>query len=597
MKIDYAKTIKYIKENFDDLKFTGEDLRKINDLLEYLKREAEMEIISGVVLNDPSVRSQIEEAKTRLEERRKFLSEQRDSLEAQTQYKEFEPRENVDGVSPAVQATAIDSDRKKYEAEKSKWEREEKPKIEKEIKTLSNMINKLDGCIESLENPEKFIETFLGEQLKREISAQEFQKLVNHCATTMASGYMDMEAMPGVGTLFSKRKEVHSNFDGYEINLDAVTKFLSLVRDPELLEEVSQYYDVYSDYWNAQRKIADEQKGKEKQERDLNSKKSKREALQDEKVVSDLEDLIKTIADRVRSTVELNEELRKLDLPVSTNFLTKLFQQIRNRLFPNTEVENQRTELKGKKAQNTQEITIALSSINGKSRENETFAQLYSMYHDVGLDLMENSGYDYNSVIQAHGRDVAKLVALVQHSTGGTMHELVEGELGIDEETIKNLERTVESKGSRIEELKTDLEEKKKIAIEAFEKLSPEAKAYHTVKEGEPPAVVGPVRYWKDKYVDVSEPRKFERYNSTPFVSSLIMEALVKVGKENGIEIMDAAMVSPEIIAEYRNRGDKLSADLKEILDRSSKTIGAKLAAKYGQTTEGQDVDDEREDL
>ena len=75
--------------------------------------------------------------------------------------------------------------------------------------------------------------------------------------------------------------------------------------------------------------------------------------------------------------------------------------QIRNRLFPNTEVENKRTELKGKKAQNTQEITIALSSINGKSRENETFAQLYSMYHDVGLDLMENSGYDYNSVIQA----------------------------------------------------------------------------------------------------------------------------------------------------------------------------------------------------
>lgn len=597
MKIDYAKTIQYIRENFDDLKFTNEDLKKINDLLEYLRRETEMEIISGVVLNDPSVRTQIEEARKRLEERRTFLSEQKDSLDEQSQYKEFVPRESVDGVSPAIQATVSDADKKRYDAEKSRWEREEKPKIEKEIKTLSDMIDRLDGCIQSLDNPEKFIKEFLYKQLDQEISAQAFQKLVNHCATTMASGYMEMEAMPGVGELFSKRKDVSSNFDGYEINIDAVTKFLSLVRDPEMLEEASQYYDAYSDYWNAQRRLSEAQREKTKYEGELEAKKAKREFLQDEELVADLEGLIGTIADRVKSTTQLDGELRKLDLPVSTNFFTKIFAQIRNRLFPNTAVESQRAELMGKKAKNRQDITTALSSISGKAIENEAFSQLYAMYHDVGLDLMGNPGYGYNSIIQAHGRDIAKLIALVQHSKGGTIHTLVESELGIGEESIKKLEALVASRGKRIEELQADVKDKKGLAIGAFEKLSPEVKAYHAVKEGEPPAAIGPVRYWKDKYVEVREPKKHERYNATPFVSSLIMEALVKVGKENGLEIMDASKVSPEIIAEYRTRGEELATQLKGYVDKGSKSIGSKLAAKYGQASDGQDVEDGRDEM
>ena len=37
---------------------------------------------------------------------------------------------------------------------------------------------------------------------------------------------MEMEYMPGVGSLFTKQKGVTSNFEGYEINPDAVKKYL-----------------------------------------------------------------------------------------------------------------------------------------------------------------------------------------------------------------------------------------------------------------------------------------------------------------------------------------------------------------------------------
>lgn len=62
------------------------------------------------------------------------------------------------------------------------------------------------------------------------------------------------------------------------------------------------------------------------------------------------------------------------------------------------------------------------------------------------------------------------------------------------------------------------------------------------------------------------------------------------------VDLIEAFKISPETIAQYRSRGTQLAADLKDFLDSNSKKIGAKMEAKYSGTTEGQDVDDERED-
>ena len=182
MKIDYAKTIQYINENFDDLEFTNQDWNKLNDLLEFLKKEIEMEIVSEVILGDESVDAQIQDARKKLEDRMDFLSKQRSVLEGQTQYKEFVPRENVEGVASAVQASVENTERKRYEEEKRKWEVDEKSKIESEIKVLDEVIARIDCCAKSLKDPERFIREFVGYNLEHEVAEQEFQKLVNHCA-------------------------------------------------------------------------------------------------------------------------------------------------------------------------------------------------------------------------------------------------------------------------------------------------------------------------------------------------------------------------------------------------------------------------------
>ncbi len=593
MKIDYAKTIQYIKENFDDLAFTNQDWKKLNDLLEFLKKEIEMEVISEVILGDESVGTQIQEARKRLGDRRDFLAKQKSVLEGQTQYKEFVPRENVEGVAPAVQASVENTERKRYEKEKHSWEENEKTKIESEIKALDEAIARIDSCAESLKEPEIFVREFIGRNLEQEIAKQEFQKLVNHCATTMAYGYMEMEYMPGVGALFTKQNGVTSNFEGYEINPDAVKKFLGLVRDTELLDEVVQYYDIYSDYCNAQREFQMVQQEKEGSEEELSKKMAMRNALQDENNVAELEELITTIVSRVASSQQLEEELTKLELPVPTGFFAKLLAKIKSRFFPDTTIDEQRAELVGKKSQNTYEITQALSTIISRSKEDENFAQLYNMYRKVGRDIMGDSGY---TITRNFGSEVANLVFLADERLPSSMHEVVEYKLKLDEESLKELDELIKAKGQKAEELTSQIENKKKFAMAAFERLSPEAQSYHTVKEGEPPASIGPARYWKDKYVDVSNPEKFERYYSTPFVSSLIMETLIKVGEERKIDLAEAFKISPETIAQYRSRGTQLAADLKDFLDSNSKKIGAKLETKYSAAANGQDIDEERED-
>lgn len=68
---------------------------------------------------------------------------------------------------------------------------------------------------------------------------EEYNRLIDICATNMANGYMEMEYY-GNNPLFTRveNKDSTSPMKGYVPNPEAIDGFLKLIRDPELIKEL-----------------------------------------------------------------------------------------------------------------------------------------------------------------------------------------------------------------------------------------------------------------------------------------------------------------------------------------------------------------------
>lgn len=586
MNIDYVASIKYIKENFQDMNLTGADLEKLNKLLDLLKAQVQQEIISKVVQGDESVRQEIQEAKKTLEERKAFLSEQRDKVQEDLEYPEFQAQEAEEGVAPVLQARTEKADKKRYSAKKEEWEKTKKPHIEDEIRKLQDMIDRLSKCIESLDKPEEFIQSLLEQELNLDKNSQRYQELVNHCATTMASGYMEMENVGGLGSLFSKTGQ--GNFDGYTINPEAVTKFLSVVRNPEMLKELRGLSNAYAEYWQNQRCLASNEKTLKEEEDKLSKTQIKKEIFDDPEISSDVEKRITSLLEKVIDNMDIDRELSKLNLPVSNNFFSRLINNIRTRIFPNTTVEAKKSELLNRNVQNNQGISIEWSELVKKRNEDDRFNISYMTYYDVAAELNGRAPLSSHMMRTSDNREeVARFMYLNGRLAGKTLHEFVKEKSGLDSKSIEMMKQTIEGQKEIVADLRTKTETSRENILKAFNELSPEAKALHDVKEGDLPTPVGPIDYWERKYVNADE--NLTRYNANPFVSSLILEALLKAGDIKTPE--DAAKlgieISPETIAKKRLEAEKISDEIKTYTQGVAEQ-GKKLEEKY---TEKDDED------
>ncbi len=341
----------------------------------------------------------------------------------------------------------------------------------------------------------------------------QYQNLMDMCATSMAMGYMGMESFGGA--LFEHVGK--GNFEGYVPNPEAISRFLEFVRNPKLVHEVDGFVSLM------------------RQQADRNTQiraiKMNNEGLEEFK---NNPEACQRVVDYLKKLDELTTTRRSLQNFINAYKDPSVWEKVAG-VFS----KDKKPTLQDLKTQLLQ-VESEIKTLNGQlSAEERTVLGVFDRFHALAL-----SGQP--AVYGHHDETLASV------SKNPDFYEIILG--AVD----KNLE--AESKDiARIRGEHTQLEEAKKASYEA---MSPEAKA---VIDDD----IYPYKY-EQRYIE----GKDTRYDRSPLVCSLILEALMKKTNVKTIEELAelGIVVTKESIAKTGKYEEEIIRRLRDALSKLSKT-------------------------
>lgn len=474
----------------------------------------------------------IEAAKSKLEERRNDLVALLEKRKGDLEYPEYQKPELDEEIAPGLQSQVESAENQQYQSKRESWERKQKPNIERDIQTLSQIIAQLEGFEQSIGDSKEFIKQALDVNVNREGIEQEYQRLMNICATNMAYG-LSMETTR-VGTdnsLFSHSGS--SNFSGYTPNPQEISKFLDLIRDPELVSELNDY-DVSRRIDNKiKRNIAEEQKK-------LEDEQKLAQLITNPEICQEVETYIHRLSSLLERQNTLSEEQRNLRLPEETSKLVTFF----NRILGKTKKQNSRIE---EVAAELRGVKEEIRQLYQQEKDNPNYALVYNAYMEaIGRYTRETSPYIIDRTPMK--TELNRIRNLEQMSQKRDLREFVNEYI--------NPQGIIDGLSQTIERLNAELSENQQVTETKYAALSDKGK--DLVAQG---IYMGDI---KARYIDVSER---DRYGVSPFVSSLILETLMDAqniktpedAKKYGIDISQGE------IEQYQEFANKMVASIETI--------------------------------
>lgn len=532
MTIDYAKTIQYIGDNIDKVDLSPDELQALHETLQLIKTNVEHQIIEEAVRNSPELKRQLEEAKRNVEDKIARIKSNITREQSNLNYGEYTPRYIPENVPESIIEEVERGKRAEYNKRKDEYLTEIRPEVEAELQRLQEQLDFYEGVSPYTNNPELFIDQFLKNKFSDRQHDKDLQRLIDFCATNMAYGYMEMEKSrisdnkSGVESpnsldfgepLFINTSNSVST--GYKINPKGVSQFLELVRDKDLVEELTTYDEAFM-------KVRDRERKLESDRITLANLDESKRLLQDQDLYTEFETMITDAADIEEQESAINEELKQLRLPANSNIFMRLWGIISGSSKRN---EEKSTQLEAQSRELTSKYMELRDKYTAKIAEDPKFKELSGFYIYAITDHKPNEGF-YGPGINPAG-DLSDLAHGVIHYRESKNHED-----GISLNMYVTEKSKIDSKISNlsddIELSETILEQDTRKKEELYKTLSPKAKEL-TDKSSRGAVSMGGI---KERYINNS---KDGNYGVKPFISSLILEAIFKMHDIKTIEDAD----------------------------------------------------------
>ena len=288
-----------------------EDAKRIKETISYLKNYAKIREVSKLLVDQPSVRADIQEAKNHFE---KLIEETKKEIEELPKA----PRKRKDstllyGFSSSFEQIAID------EVQRAREERKNKLlELRANIALYRKEIKKLNELENIISDPKKVVEKLFSEESMK--LKGEYGKLVNMCAVSIDKCDFDR--------LTSENERSIFDFDGdnYSINGSNARKFLSIIKSKKAIMAIADYANKNGQYKDKQTKY-NEYKNAEKKYAHI-------QMIADSKEFSEINDRMNEITTLFGELVDAEDRAAN-NLPNRvTNFFRKIFNMEERVRFP-----------------------------------------------------------------------------------------------------------------------------------------------------------------------------------------------------------------------------------------------------------------------
>ena len=553
MAIDYAETIKYIQDNLDKVKLSPSELEALQSTLRLIKVNVEHQIIEEAVRNSSELKGQLENEKSYVKYKIARIKSDITRKQSELNYTPSHIPENVpESIIEEVER-----------GKKSEYNKQIRPAVEAELQRLQKRLDFYEGVSPYINNPELFIEQFLKNKFSDRQHDEELQRLIDLCATNMAHGYLEMETsrvsdkpsgvkspiIRGENPLaFGEPLFTHtpgSNFSGYKINPEGLSQFFELIRDEDLVEELTTYDEAFMKVRDRERKLESDRKTL------ANLEESKR-LLQDWNMYSQFETMITDAADLEEQQSAITEELQQLRLPANSNIFMRWWGIISGSSKRN---EEKSTQLEAQSRELTSKYIELRDKYTARIAEDPKFKELSGLYIYAITEHKPGEGFyepglepDSDFFDLAHG--VIHYRESKNHGDGKSLNMYVTEKSKIDSK-IFNLSGDIALS-------ETILEQDTRKKEELYKTLSPKAKE---LTDKSPRGAVSMYEI-KQRYIDNNSRT---RYGVSPFISALILEAIFKMHDIKTPEDADKLGIEFGIFDTARMKDNSIAAAIQAV--------------------------------
>ncbi len=562
MAIDYAETIRYIQDNLDKVKLSPSELEALQSTLRLIKINVEHQIIEEAVRKSPELKRELEEAKSHVETKIAEIERKIGEKESEFTYPEYTPRDIPETVPEAIVKEVESKNKAAYNKQKDAYLAKKGPEVTAELQRLQKQLEFYKGVSPYIDNPEKFLEYFLKYKFGNG-HEQDLQKLIDVCATNMAHGYLEMETSrvsdkpSGVKSpkiwgenplaygepLFTHTKG--SSSSGFKINPVGLSQFFELIRDKELVEELTTYDDAFI-------RIKDKETELRYDRVSLENFKESQKVLQNKDLYTQFEKMITEAADIQEKQAAISEELKQYTLPANPNIFQRFWGFIKS--FSNAS-EDKSAELKNQSRELSQEFRVLREAYKTRLAEDPEFKKLNEVYMYAITNLKPNEGFhkpglnpDSEFLDLAHGVTNYRKSSAYINGISLHMHVIEKSQL---DSKITRLEKDITSN-------ETFIKQAKKEKDELYKKLSPKAKE---LTDKSPRGAVSMYEI-KQRYIDNNSRT---RYGVSPFISALILEAIFKMHDIKTLEDADKLGIEFGVFDTERMKDDSIAEAIQAV--------------------------------
>lgn len=576
-----AQTINYLLQHSTKAlpTLSHTDLSMLQNTLKLVKIQVARQLITQALLGKVSeLEPQIQSAKQSLESYLETLTRNKTELEQKATYPEFEEPESIAGIPNKLQANVRDTNFGQYQTKKAAWEQSEKPALEKLIASLEKKITRLTAVQAALETPEKFVQTFLADQkIYPDLTqSQVYTDLVRDCALTMAANIKN----PGETSIGLTRDEAEQhgplfNVDGktYTLNPQAVSIFLRRIHNPSLIAEIDNYHRHHVDPISTSNLLSTTKSNLQRAE-------GVQTALADTTSCQAVEAYLSQINENLLINFRANKALQSLNTPTlpfnpEANIFLKIYYATLGKATlkkaeqqAEQDCKEQRSQHEAAQQTSKAEITHLQEQHADKLITDPQYKSAYTTYLEASNHHQRksrtstsvlysitdpNSPYSLLSQHIIHGsnrENFAYLLHLAKNSTEEKpLHTLVSDEF--------NIGSKIQADKQKISQLEKEIPQINRKNQALYDSLSDEAR--FLIDSGIDSKGL------QSRYVDLSPEQQNYR---TPFVSALVLEALLKLG--NVAELDKAFQIkftSDELERHTQDTPNTLLQSMKELLD------------------------------
>ena len=283
MKKDIENNIKYILDNINNLDLSPINKEYIYKIIDLLKFQVRENLIFTSLSENEKLVKHIESVLKTLNEEEEKINKEIDKIlnELDFKYDEYVPVNTEDNIFPGLKAKFEENRKKIYESEKDKAEKdfeEKKIVIEDKLNELKAEKDTIKDLKEQIVSPKSFIELKLKEELDTDTYNNNYKLLLNDCAISILG--VDIE---------SEKADKLFSFDGsnYVPNQDALLDYFEIGRNPELSNELKEFYESLKNITN-NKNVAE--KNDINYEEILNKREDIKEALYDKEATNLIEE-------------------------------------------------------------------------------------------------------------------------------------------------------------------------------------------------------------------------------------------------------------------------------------------------------------------